>query len=225
MVRFAIACAVLAHIGGCYDPSVRDCSIECSSPKECAGGQVCSNDGYCVAPSYRGRCAHEAPSDATSKTIDAEEDATPDAPVSLCEQGCVGGTCDAQGVCVIDCSAQGACGDGDVVCPANLPCRVVCGDHACAKKIQCAMATSCDVQCIGPSSCGDVVQCGIGACDVGCLGDSSCHKHTECGMSCACDVTCTGVDACGDPSKCPHGMMCMLGKGCSAALAGCNTCP
>jgi hypothetical protein len=87
MVRFAIACAVLAHIGGCYDPSVRDCSVECSSPKECAGGQVCSNDGYCVGPSYRGRCAREALLDAASKMNDAEEDASPDASVSLCEQG------------------------------------------------------------------------------------------------------------------------------------------
>jgi hypothetical protein len=222
MVRFAIACAVLAHIGGCYDPSVRDCSIECSSPKECAGGQVCSNDGYCVAPSYRGRCAHEAPIDATSKELDAT-DAPPDSS-SLCEQGCTGGTCDAQGVCVIDCSATGSCTD-DVTCPTNLPCRVVCGDHACTKKIQCGMATSCDVQCIGPSSCSDVVQCGMGACDVRCIGESSCGKHADCGMSCACDVTCSGIGSCHDASMCPHGTTCALGKGCSAALPGCNTCP
>ena len=166
------------------------------------------------------------PLDATSKEIDAAEDAPPDSDdaVALCEQGCSSGTCDAQGVCVIDCSAQGACSEQDVVCPTNLPCRVVCGDHACAKRVQCAMATSCDVQCIGPSSCGDVVQCGMGACDVRCLGDSSCGKHTDCGMSCACDVTCSGTGACHDASMCPHGMTCLLGRGCTSALPGCNTC-
>jgi hypothetical protein len=225
MVRFAIACAVLTHIAGCYDPSVRDCSIECASAKECAGGQVCSSDGFCVAPSYRGRCRHgEAPVDATSLQVDADG-ASPDAggAVALCEQGCANGTCDALGVCVLDCSVSGSCTD-DVKCPANLPCRVVCGDHACKKKIQCGMATSCDVQCIGASSCADVVQCGIGACDVRCIGEESCAKHADCGMSCACDVTCSGIGACHDPSMCPHGSSCVLGRGCSSALTGCNTC-
>lgn len=226
MIRFAIACALLAHMG-CYDPSVRDCAVTCQSAKECAGGQVCSNDGYCVGASYRGRCARQAPIDATPMMTDAADaPAAPDGSGSstLCQQRCTNGTCDAQGVCMIDCSASGACASSDVMCPMGIPCKVVCGDHACTHKIQCQMATSCDVQCIGPSSCGDVITCGMGACDVKCLGDGSCHRHTECGMACSCDVTCSGDNSCGEVSKCPAGTACVLGHGCTSQLPTCDSC-
>lgn len=231
MLRLALAGAVLAHIVGCYDPSVRDCAIACESAKECAGGQVCGGDGFCVAPSYRGRCNHDAPADADADGKMPKNDAARDGSVDassaagLCQLGCTNGTCDAQGVCVIDCSADGACSTGDVVCPTNLPCRVMCGDHACTHKVQCAMATSCDVRCTGTSSCGDVIQCGHGPCSATCSGDSSCTRHTECGMACSCDVACTGSDACGELSKCPMGPSCVLGRGCASALPGCEVCP
>ncbi|MBA3460093.1 MAG: hypothetical protein H0T46_09050 [Deltaproteobacteria bacterium] len=39
---------VLAILSGCYAPEVRDCTVSCSSPDECAGGQVCNAQGYCA---------------------------------------------------------------------------------------------------------------------------------------------------------------------------------
>ena len=220
----AIACVLMTHLG-CYDPSVRDCSVTCRSAKECAGGQTCSADGYCVSPTYRGRCERLAQDASGSGKQDAHVvDGGDDPAVALCQQGCTTGTCDAQGVCVIDCSAMGACSATDVVCPANLPCRVVCGDHACAHHMQCGMATSCEVQCNGAYACGDVIQCPVGRCSVTCAGDFSCHKNTKCSTSCACDVTCSGSGACGALSECPMMQACVLGRGCSSALAGCDSC-
>jgi hypothetical protein len=32
----------------CYEPEVRDCSVKCSALTDCAGGQLCGNEGYCV---------------------------------------------------------------------------------------------------------------------------------------------------------------------------------
>lgn len=223
----AIACVLMAHLG-CYDPSVRDCAVTCRSAKECAGGQTCSSDGFCVSPSYRGRCARMTPDagdgggDMMKK--DAAADSGGSSAVALCQQGCGNGTCDAQGVCNIDCSASGACSASDVICPTNLPCRVVCGDHACAHHVQCGMSTSCEVQCSGQNACGDVIQCPVGRCDVTCSGAFSCHKNTKCGMSCACDVTCSGSGACGAPSECPKMMACLLGRGCTSQLSGCDSC-
>src|SRR6185369_14727368 len=86
---------------------------------------------------------------------------TPDAPSnSLCELGCTNGTCVA-GVCVIDCAPLNAC-PNDVMCPPNLPCRVICGEQACKKKVNCTMATSCEVQCGGTNACADDIQCPAG---------------------------------------------------------------
>jgi hypothetical protein len=228
MRRLAIACVLMAHLG-CYDPSVRDCMVTCQSAKQCAGGQTCS-EGFCVSPEYRGRCERVDPPDA-KEDIPSDASVPNDGPhgdsaaVALCEQGCNNGACDAQGVCVIDCSASGACGDRDVVCPTNLPCRVICGDHACAHHVQCSLTTSCEVQCTGQYACGDEIDCPTGRCSVTCSGDFSCHNVVKCGMSCACDVTCSGSSSCGKPSVCPQMLACVLGRGCSSALPGCDTCP
>jgi hypothetical protein len=221
----AIACVLMAHLG-CYDPSVRDCAVSCKSAAECAGGQTCSGDGFCVSPEYRGRCGHAAEPDASEENLEdgPVDSAENTAAVVQCQQGCTGGTCDAQGVCVIDCSATGACSATDVICPASLPCRVVCGENACAHHVQCGTSTSCDVQCVGAASCGDVIQCPVGRCDVTCSGAMSCHKNVKCGTSCACDVGCTGSGACGAVSVCPQMTSCLLGRGCTSALNGCDTC-
>lgn len=223
----AIACVLVGHLG-CYDPSVRDCSVTCRSAKECAAGQTCSGDGFCVSPTYRGRCERMATDagvgDSGGMKKDGGKDSGDSGAVAACQAGCVNGACDENGVCVIDCSASGSCSASDVVCPAGLPCKVVCGDHACTHHVQCGMSTSCDVTCSGIGSCGDVIQCPIGRCNVQCSGDMSCHKNTKCSMSCACDVACTGSGACGDISECPRMQSCVLGRGCTSALSGCDTC-
>lgn len=48
---------VLAVLAGCYEPDVRDCTVTCSGPDECAAGQVCGSDGMCAAPEAAGHCA------------------------------------------------------------------------------------------------------------------------------------------------------------------------
>jgi hypothetical protein len=160
------------------------------------------------------------------ETNDASVDAavmTPDAPVgpSLCDQGCTNGSC-VDGVCVIDCTTAFSCAN-DVVCPPNLPCRVVCGDHACAHKVNCGLSTSCQVQCNGDTSCQDEIICNTNRCDVDCIGASSCKRRTKCSNACACDVTCTGTGSCTEVSECPAST-CKLGNGCSSLLTGCDSC-
>jgi hypothetical protein len=142
---------------------------------------------------------------------------------SMCEQGCPNGTCVA-GVCVIDCSGSDSCSQ-DVMCPPNVPCKVVCGDRSCDRRVVCGMASSCVVECKGFDACAEDVQCGMAPCDVTCSGISSCKKKVKCKESCQCDVACTGFGACAEPSECPLMMdTCKLGKGCSSELAGCDRC-
>ena len=43
----AVAALVLA---GCYTPALRDCTVSCDAPGDCASGQVCGSDGMCAAP-------------------------------------------------------------------------------------------------------------------------------------------------------------------------------
>ena len=58
-MRIALVAALLA---GCYDPELRDCTVDCSSADECADGQVCGSDGMCAAPEAAGQCGGSAPS-------------------------------------------------------------------------------------------------------------------------------------------------------------------
>jgi hypothetical protein len=81
LIRTAILIVALA---GCYDPSLRDCTVTCHAAGECATGQVCGADGYCAAPSVAGTCtapdAH-ASIDAPIAIVDSGFDAAPpDAP-------------------------------------------------------------------------------------------------------------------------------------------------
>jgi len=214
--------AVIAHLiaVGCYQPEVRDCTVQCSAPTDCTGGQECRNDGWCAMPGAK-KCPEggAAPDSGNEVTTDA---APPADAVDLCPMGCTNGTCD-NGVCVIDCSAPSSCQTSDILCPANLPCRVNCGESSCAKKIICGLATSCDINCIGQDACADEIQCNANRCDVDCTGIGSCKKRTKCMNACACDVTCTGAGSCPEPSECP-GMTCKLGNGCSSLLTGCDDC-
>jgi hypothetical protein len=216
-MRWLVGMVIAHSVVACYHPDTVDCTLQCSAPTDCAGGQSCAN-GWCANTGVS--CTHEG----QPVTIDgAVNNNTPDASNAnaLCQQGCTKGTCQA-GVCVIDCSEEGSC-QMDVACPANLPCRVICGDNSCTKKVNCTMATSCDVRCSGQNACGDEVQCSPGECDVACTGAGSCKRRTKCGGSCACDVTCSGPMSCMEVSECPSAT-CRVGNGCSSIPTGCDTC-
>ena len=217
---FGVVVAYLVATAACYQPEVRDCTVHCARPGGCTGGQVCRDDGWCAMPGVKDCPKGGDVEQGGSDTVDAAS-ATQDAP-DLCPQGCTKGTCQ-NGVCVIDCGTPYSCTESDVQCPANIPCRVVCGDHACAKHVACGLASSCEVQCTGDYSCGDVIQCNDNRCSVTCSGLSSCKRHTDCSHSCACDVTCSGTGSCVEVSACPAST-CKLGNGCSSLLAGCDRC-
>jgi hypothetical protein len=213
--------AYLVATAGCYNPELRDCTVQCSAATDCTGGQVCRADGWCAMPGTE-ECA-EGGSD-NNVAIDAPNMVGPDAPAgpTACDQGCTNGTCVA-GVCVIDCSAPYSCITNDVLCTPGLPCRVVCGDHSCSHKIVCGTATSCEVQCNGDFSCQDEIQCNTNRCDVDCIGVSSCRRRTRCANACACDASCTGASTCPEISECPASS-CRLGNGCTSILTGCDSC-
>lgn len=60
-VLAAVAVAGGLAVTACYAPAVRDCTVSCGSPDDCAAGQVCGSDGKCAAPDVAGRCAAIAP--------------------------------------------------------------------------------------------------------------------------------------------------------------------
>jgi len=208
-------CVLLALLAACYSPSVRDCTVTCATGDQCGGGQVCAG-GWCTAPDVS--CEGVAPpTDAPAVRIDA---ASPDA--DICPLGCTNGTCIA-GVCVIDCSAPDSC-PNDIVCPVNLPCRVLCGDRSCGHKVNCALASQCEVDCAGTDACKDEIICGKIECDVTCSGTASCKRRVKCKEACSCDVTCSGVGSCAETPECPLEMSCRLGLGCTSQLPGCDRC-
>jgi hypothetical protein len=213
---------VYIGLAACYEPSLRSCSIACTSPEQCIGTQVCLPEGYCADPNVR-RCDEGEPILVDASLVTSDTAPPPVDAIDLCAQGCSNGTC-IGGVCTIDCSATGSC-TTDVACPANLPCHVICGDAACDHKVNCTMAASCKVDCVGQGSCVDEIQCpGNRPCDVTCSGADSCHKRVKCANSCACDVTCSGSGACDEASECPEAL-CRVGNGCSSQPATCNDCP
>jgi len=198
---------------GCYKPSLRDCTVQCSNAADCGGDQICDSDGWCAAPAAAGHCEQ-----ATSSDGAGEPRPPRDADDTACSAACTTGTCD-HGVCVIDCSAANAC-PTDVLCPGNVPCRVVCGDHACAHHVDCRMSPVCTIDCVGTGSCADELRCGTGRCTVTCSGDGAC-KRVRCADACACAATCSGPNSCIDAAECPQD--CKSGEGCTAAAA-CDQC-
>ena len=212
-VRVVLVLAVVLD-AGCYRPSLRDCTVQCSNAGECGGDQICGGDGWCAAPATAGHCEQ-------ATTGDGEPPPPPprnDAGDSECRAACTAGTCD-HGVCVIDCSAEDAC-PSDVNCPGNVPCRVVCGDHSCGHHVDCRMAPVCEIECVGTGSCADELRCGTSRCTVTCSGDGAC-KRVRCADACACEATCSGPNSCIDPVECPQN--CKAGEGCTAAGA-CDQC-
>jgi hypothetical protein len=215
VIKAGIVVGVVTAYLGCYSPDLRDCTVQCSASTDCTGGQVCRDDGWCAMPEIK-----DCPKNGAATVDAASMTNTPDAR-SLCEQGCSNGDC-VGGVCVIDCSATSSC-QNDVTCPANVPCRIVCGHQACVGKISCGQASSCEIKCNGDSSCRDDILCNANRCDVDCSGPNSCQKRTRCTNACACEVTCTGSGSCSEASECPSST-CRIGNGCSTQPTGCNDC-
>jgi hypothetical protein len=77
------ALAAAALLAACYQPTLRDCTVSCASPGDCASGQVCGADGMCAAPGVAGHCAMIAPDagpphdGAVRDAIGAHPDAAP----------------------------------------------------------------------------------------------------------------------------------------------------
>ena len=61
----AVAFAMVAS--GCYEPALRDCTVTCHAPTDCADGQACGPDGLCVGPSAQA-CSAEGPDAAIPAT-------------------------------------------------------------------------------------------------------------------------------------------------------------
>jgi hypothetical protein len=58
-VLAATGAAALALLAGCYSPSLRECTVACAGPSDCAPDQVCGSDGMCASPEMAGRCTME----------------------------------------------------------------------------------------------------------------------------------------------------------------------
>lgn len=89
LIRAAALAVGAVALGACYEPAVRDCAVSCAGPGDCAGGQVCGDDGWCASPAVAGTCAAapDAPAvdapDIDGPDVDADPDAPIDAGASL----------------------------------------------------------------------------------------------------------------------------------------------
>lgn len=80
------ALAAAALLAACYQPALRDCTVSCAAPGDCAAGQVCGADGMCAAPGVAGHCAMVAPDAGPPRDAaprDAIVDARPDAEATV----------------------------------------------------------------------------------------------------------------------------------------------
>lgn len=110
------AAAAAFVLAGCYAPAVRDCTVSCQSPGDCAADQVCGTDGMCAAPGVAGHCARvaaDAGVDGPAAPRDAAVDARPDAmPMARLTVQVMG-----KGSVVID---------GTMTCSSEAPQRGMC---------------------------------------------------------------------------------------------------
>lgn len=76
--RVALALAAVAGLAACYQPTLRDCSVSCTSASDCAGDQVCGADGWCAAPAVAGHCDQAVDASGGDGAVDAPLDAATD---------------------------------------------------------------------------------------------------------------------------------------------------
>jgi hypothetical protein len=133
-----------------------------------------------------------------------------------CGAQCVtnGGRC-AEGTCFFDCAARGACDTRQILCPANLPCDVTCGDRACTDNVVCPVGSTCAIRCAGEQSCAREIIC-EGQCDVECSGERACRGGIG-GAAVLLELECSGRESCGSTVQCE-------GRDCRVSCSGRDSC-
>jgi hypothetical protein len=144
--------AALAGLAGCYEPSLRDCTVSCSSLRDCAGDQLCGSDGLCASPDLAGRCATQTPDAPVRDASTTPDDAAPgdaempDVPALIALRVQVTG----KGSVVVDghgiCSSQGA-QHGD--CTYDIAPNVAQTVHALPVQLDQVFASWTSVTCSG----------------------------------------------------------------------------
>jgi hypothetical protein len=210
-MKLALATSVIASVIA-LGVVATSCSINhrsdqyaCTTNGDCEGGRICDR-GYCIVP---GSIDAPRPNDGPKPNPDANN----------CPAPCT--TCNiAQKTCTINCQTANC--TNMVTCPAGYKCDIQCNvDNSCRNGINCQMAAGCNIDCTGKQSCANV-ECGPGACDVGCIGPASC-RGVDCNNSCACDVVCTGSQSCTEGIQCSS-LACVSGSGCTSVPAFCHSC-
>lgn len=144
-------------------------------------------------PSDAGRAPDAEPVEGGSSDADASLP-DPESCPALCGDA---GTCNALGMCEIDCSASDACNAGVVTCPPGAACQVNCsGKGACKEGVDCTGALACEINCTGDDSCkaGQLRCAGLG-CKVSCSGKRSCAQGIRC-TAAKCELKCLGTESC-----------------------------
>jgi hypothetical protein len=133
-----------------------------------------------------------------------------------CGAQCVrsGGRC-FEGTCHFDCAGGDSCTSGQVLCPADRPCEVHCGDRSCAENVVCGERGECNIVCEGESSCAREVIC-EGECKVTCSGARSCAGGIG-GSVALMQLDCSGADSCGGTVSCE-------GRACQLSCSGTGSC-
>jgi hypothetical protein len=98
--------AALVVLAGCYAPSLRDCTVRCDGPSDCAHGQVCGDDGLCAAPETAGRCTGAVDAGPGQDADPPRDAAPPDAPTTKVQV-----QVDGEGSIVVE--GQGTCSSRD----------------------------------------------------------------------------------------------------------------
>jgi hypothetical protein len=98
-ILMATAAVTLA---GCYDPTLRDCTVSCSVAGDCIGGQICGADHLCASADLAGRCDQTATVDARPAS-DAAIDAGLSVQLHVRVDGSGSVVLDGGGSCTKDC--------------------------------------------------------------------------------------------------------------------------
>jgi len=126
-----------------------------------------------------------------------------------CVQPCeaAGGMCE-DGTCEITVTTTGG-----VMCPAGLPCHVICNANgACENMVDCSHATSCTIDCATENTCNAAnFNCRDSGCTVFCRAINTCNATTIDVHESSCDLECCAWNTCSHdaaPESCSLGSTC-----------------